>query len=248
MHDRAGEPVTTTWTIRPFDRASVPERWSVAEQKAITKRTGVVPQRPGVPGPTVTDAGGRAVLAISWASAVRPDPHGNGLLSTAEVLQPAPPGVPWPGVGRVDHPGIGWTDYRYEDLHGGLLGEGVARDGSGTGSGKWEGAVVRAGDRSWTLEDLIRPESDDERARRERRWFFRGERLGGRVLGHRFVAPDGSEAGRLVWVGEHQPDHHDRPYEWRFDWEGEPDDAVFVAAMASALRFMAHVGTMLSMS
>jgi hypothetical protein len=209
--------VSTSWTITPHRGAPVPERWSAAEQKTMTTAMGVVPQRPGVPGPTVHDADGRPVLAISAFSEVRPDPHGNGLLSTAEVLRPAPPDTSWPAAGRIAHPGLAWTTYRYEVLDGVLRGEAVAHDGRGTGWGQWEGAVVRAGNRSWTLADLIRPESDDERARSERRRLFRSRRMAGRVLGHRFVAPDGAEKGRLVWVGEHQPDHHDRPYEWRFD-------------------------------
>jgi hypothetical protein len=240
--------MTSTWMIRRYAGAPVPERWSKVEQKAITKRSGVVPQLPGVPGATVYDAGGRPVLAISDADEVRPDPKGNGLLSTAELLRPAAAGTSWPAVGRIDHPGIGWTDYRYTDLDGVVRGEGTARDGTGTGWGLWAGAVVRAGDDAWTLDDLIRPETDDERARSARRRFFKSRGMAGRVLGHRFVAADGTEAGRLVWVGDRQPEHHERPYEWRFDWFDEPDDAVFVAATASALRFMAYVGTMLSMS
>jgi hypothetical protein len=237
----------TTWTIRPHRGAPVPERWSEAEQRAITKATGAIPQRPGVPGATVYDAADRPVLAISDFDEVRPDGKRKGMSSTAELLTPAPPGASWPAVGRIEHPGLGWTTYVYADLDGTVRGEGTAPNRSGVGWGLWAGATVRAGAGVWTLDDLLRPETDEERARSERRWFFRSRRFAGRVLGHRFVASDGSEAGRLVWVGDRRPEHHARPYEWRFDWHADPDDAVFVAAMAAALRFMAHVGTMLSM-
>ncbi len=237
------------FTITLYDGPVVPERWSAAEQQAIRKATGAVPQRPGIPGPVVSDPDGRPVLAISRYSAVRPDPASRGLLSTAEVLEPAPAGASWPASGRIEHPGIGWTTYRYEDLEGGLRGEGIASVGRGSVWGQWEGAVVRSGEHAWTLDDIIRPESDDERARRERRWFPRSERrLGERVLGHRFVPADGTESGQLTWSGDHQPDHHEHPYTWHLEWDTHPDDCVLVAAMASALRFMAHVGSMLSTS
>jgi hypothetical protein len=52
-----------------------------------------------------------------------------------------------------------------------------------------------------------------------------------------------------MWVGDSQPHHHERPYEWRLEWATErPDDAVLVGATACALRFMAYAGTMLSTS
>ena len=235
----------SSWTIRRYQGPPVPERWSAAEQKAIRKATGVIPQRPGVPGPVVIDDAGCCVLAISDFSAVRPDPDGTGLLSRAEVLTPAN-GTAWPAAGEIDHPGINWTGYRYVDLSGAILGEGAGVVGRSSCFGAWGGATVSSGPRVWTLQDLIRPESDEDARRRERRRIFKGERLQGRVLGHRFVDATGAETGSLAWVGDRPPDHHNRPYEWRLEWDGAIDDGVLVGAMAAALRFMAYSGNMLS--
>jgi len=202
-----------------------------------------------VPGLTVYDADDRAVIALSGASELRSVPAGRGFASTAELLVPAAPGDPWNAVGRVHHPGLGWMTYHYEDPAGADLGEGIATDHRGMEWGCWAGATVRSGDQTWTLDDLIRPETDAEQIRRTRRRFFRSVRLEGRVLGHRFLAEDGSESGRLTWAGEHLPVHHDRPYEWRLEWSDDShavDTGVFVAAGASALRFMAYAGTMLA--
>lgn len=238
----------STWSIRPHPGPPVPERLSVAEQRAVQAETGVVPQRPGVPGMVVDDASGDTVLALSDASEVR-FVRGGAPTSTAEVLLPAPTGESWPPCGRVRHDGLGWTDWQHESLDGALLGTGDAGPGRGHEWGLWAGSIVTAGAERYRLEDLVRPGADEVRARRARRRVVRPERMAGRALGHRFLSADGTEVGRLTWVGESQPHHHERPYEWHLDWSpGRPDDAVLVGAMACALRFMAYAGTMLSTS
>ncbi len=240
--------MVTMWSIRPYSGPPVPERISVAEQRAILSDTGLLVQRPGVPGAVVVDSSGSLVLAISSASEVR-FVRGASVPSTAEVLAPAPPGVAWPAIGRIGHDGLGWTDWRHESLDGSVLGTGEAGSAKGREWGLFAGAAMTAGADRFTLDDVVRPESDEERARRERRRFFRSERLAGSALGHRFIATDGREAGRLLWTGAVQPQHHERPYEWRLEWAADrPDDAVLVGAAACSLRFMAFVGTMLSMS
>ena len=188
---------------------------------------------------------GGACWRSPTSSAVRPDPNGKGLLSRAEALTPTTGGS-WPTAGEIDHAGINWTGYRFVDPTGALVGEGTGTVGRSSCFGAWAGATISSRGSVWTIQDIIRPESDEERRRRERRWIFRGEHLRGRVLGHRFVDAAGSESGRLTWRGDHPPDHHNRPYDWRLEWDGAIDDGLLVGAMAATLRFMAYVGNMLS--
>lgn len=236
------------FTVRRYGGPRVPERWSRPEQQQITRDTGETPQRPGVPGAVVHDAAGRALVAISDASAVRPDPAGRGLLSRAEALRPAPVGEAWPSAGGIEHDGISWTWWHWHDLDGVLVAEGKGVIGRHSGSGCFAGSTMTSGARTWTLDDVIRPESEAEQRRRSRRWLFRGlVLLGDRVSGHRFLADDGSEAGRLTWVGPEQPRHDESPYEWDFVWSDVVDDGVLVGAAATALRYIAYAGDMRTM-
>jgi len=209
--------------------------------------TGTLLQRPGVPGTVVFDSSGVAVLAISAFSELILR-SGHQTISTAEVLAPAPPGHSWPAIGRVEHDGLGWTTWTHRNPDGSTAGSGDGGSGRGREWGLWPGATVTSGSETFTLDDLVRPESAAERTRREKRRFNRSEKMAGRALGHRFSTSSGDECGQLRWIGDHQPDHHDRPYEWEFQWWSTPERATLVGATATALRNMSWVGTMLSMS
>jgi len=206
------------------------------------ERRHVLAQQPGIPGLVISDFTGTPKLAISKFSEVHLRDHQR---SFAEVLAPpTTPGGPWELRAKVEHQGMGWRWWKVEDLHGASLGDGDCPNGPSTAA-EVDGATIRSGATTWVLRDLIRPESDEERGARERKRFFRRERRDGRVLGLTLHDSTETEVGRLIWVGDAPPDHHDRPYRWQFTWAGDADLAVLVGAAGCALRFMAHAGTML---